>query len=154
MKILLHKSSYEKLIKQVLYIEENMDGLLDTCLRNEDFSSAEKARRFFMNYINRIESLFKELQVVDNMKTQIDSQVNLLPFIVVDSHFTLSDKENRRYFCHLSYDNIWDRKNPTVQLFFLSETGLRLLSKEGGHTVYVDIGLGASKYTISSIRII
>ncbi|MGI5849344.1 MAG: hypothetical protein ACOX8Q_04680 [Christensenellales bacterium] len=154
MKILLRKTAYETLIKQVIFVEENIDEMLDIVINSGRFSSKEKANQFFQDYINKIESLFEEIQIIDDKKPQLKSNVNLLPFIILDCHFTLRDNQGGRYFCHLSNDNEWDRKNPNIQLYFLTETGLGLIGKDNGDTVRVDIGMGLVEYTISSIRII
>lgn len=149
MSIVLQKTSYEKMIGQTVYIEENMPHIQETLVKSKMLNSKTDVQLYFEKYIKKVEALFEEIVAIDGF-----DRSNRIPFIVLDSSFTLRDAKNRVYYCHLSYDNTWNGKENLRQIYFLSETGLILLSKEEGSLVNVNMGHGYIEHKISSIRIV
>lgn len=135
MRTILQRSSYEKLIGQTVYIEENLSNIQESLVKNKILTSKESAEFFFSNYIKKVESLFEETTVVDE-----EDRLNRIPFVVLESSFTLSDIKNKVYYCHLTHDITWDRNRNLHQLYFLSEAGLTLLSKQEGELRHFKYG--------------
>lgn len=154
MKVILSKTGYEQLIKQLIIVEENINDITNVIIQNGIFHTKSEGLQFFKKYIRKVETLFEELEVVKDMDFRSRTKANLLPFIVLGCHFTLCDETERRYYCHVCSDNTWDRKSPYIPIYYLSKSGINLLSKETGESVYVDIGNGMKEYTINSIMII
>ncbi len=149
MRTILQKASYERLIGQTVYIEENIKSIEETLLSSKLITSRDDFRYFFKRYIRKVEALFKSITVVDDKEKRLNS----IPFIVLDSSFTLTDAKNRVYYCHMTYDNTWDGNRRIHQIHFLSETGLMLLLREEGSKATVNLGSGYLEHRISSIRI-
>jgi len=148
MRTILQRSSYEKLIGQTVYIEENIPNIQDAIEKSKMLTSKTDAKLYFEKYIKKIEALFENITVVDDNERQ-----NRIPFVVLDSSFTLRDSNDRVYYCHLIYDNTWGGNRNLHQIYFLSETGMALLLKAEGNSVSVNMGNGYSEHKISSIRI-
>lgn len=148
MRIILQRSSYEKLIGQTVYIEENMPGIQETLVRSKILTSKTDAKIYFEKYIKKLEALFEEITIVDDK-----DRSNRIPFVVLDSSFTLRDINNRVYYCVLTCDNTWRGNSNLHQIYFLSETGMTLLLKSEGDSVSVNMGNGYHEHKISSIRI-
>jgi transcription elongation GreA/GreB family factor len=148
MRTILQRSSYEKLIGQTVYIEENTPSIQETLDRSKILNSKTDAKLYFEKYIKKVETLFENITVVDDNERQ-----NRIPFVVLDSSFTLRDSNDRVYYCHLIYDNTWGGNRNLHQIYFLSETGMALLLKAEGNSVSVNMGNGYSEHKISSIRI-
>jgi transcription elongation GreA/GreB family factor len=148
MRTILQRSSYEKLIGQTVYIEENTPSIQETLVRSKILNSKTDAKLYFEKYIKKVETLFENITVVDDNERQ-----NRIPFVVLDSSFTLRDSNDRVYYCHLIYDNTWGGNRNLHQIYFLSETGMALLLKAEGNSVSVNMGNGYSEHKISSIRI-
>jgi hypothetical protein len=127
MKVVLSKTGYEQLIKQLIIVEENINDITNVIMQNGIFHTKSEGLQFFKKYIKKI---------------------------VLGCHFTLCDETEQRYYCHLCSDNTWDRKSPYIPIYYLSKSGINLLSKEIGQSVYVDIGNGMKEYTINSVMII
>ncbi len=149
MRTILQKSSYERLIGQTVYIEENLKSIQETLLSSKLITSRNVIDCYFKKYIRKVEALFETITVVDDKETRLSS----IPFIVLDSSFTLADSNNRVYYCHMTYDNTWDENRSIHQIHFLSETGLKLLLKEEGAKATVNMGSGYMEHKIRSIRI-
>jgi len=149
MEAFLQKSSYEKLILQMVYIEENTEAIQEAIMESGLGTSKADIELYFEKYIKRIEALLKEIHIAGH-----GERLNRLPFVVLDSSFTLRDANNKVYYCHLSNDNNWEENRNLHQIYFLSETGLTLLLKKEGRSVHVDMGNGHMEHTISSIRIV
>lgn len=150
----MQRSAHEKLISQVLFIEENIDYMQDMGLENKAFSTKEDIRLFFNDYIKKTEMLFEEIYIDNSDHPKANEHLNHLPFIVLDSWFTLCDKDNRFTYGYLSRDNVWDGRKDIYQLYFLSEAGLALLLKEVGSIVHINIGKGYADYKITSVKMI
>jgi transcription elongation GreA/GreB family factor len=148
MRTILQRSSYEKLIGQTVYIEENTPSIQETLVRSKILNSKTDAKLYFEKYIKKVETLFENITVVDDNERQ-----NRIPFVVLDSSFTLRDSNDRVYYCHLIYDNTWGGNRNLHQIYFLSETGMALLLKAEGNSVSVNMGNGYNEHKISSIRI-
>jgi hypothetical protein len=149
MQAFLQKTSYEKLIRQMVYIEENMQEIQDAIIQSGIGTSAADVRLFFEKYIERTEALIRETAVTDR-----GERLNRIPFIVLDSSFTLRSADNRTFYCHLTSDNEWEGKKSLLKIYFLSETGLSLLLKKENGTVNVNLGSGYMDHGISSVRIV
>lgn len=145
---IIQRSSYEKLIGETVYIEENMPSIQETLVKSKILTSKTDARLYFEKYIKKVEALFEDITVVDD-----NERLNRIPFVVLDSSFTLRDSNDRVYYCHLIYDNTWGGNRHLHEIYFLSETGMTLLLKEEGSTVTLNMGNGYLEHTISSIRI-
>ena len=148
MRTILQRSSYEKLIGQTVYIEENTASIQETLVRSKILNSKTDAKLYFEKYIKKVETLLENITVVDDNERQ-----NRIPFVVLDSSFTLRDSNDRVYYCHLIYDNTWGGNRNLHQIYFLSETGMALLLKAEGNSVSVNMGNGYNEHKISSIRI-
>ena len=147
----LNKAAYEKLINQVIFVEENINDIVDGAMESGRFSSRFVAQRFFQRYIGTIEALFPNISVIEEKSVL---NMNRLPYITLDSQFTLFDKSSARFFCHLSMEYDWDRNNANIPVYFLSAAGIDLLCKRPRAIVCTDIGMGAQDYTIGSITMI
>jgi hypothetical protein len=149
MRTILQRESYEKLIGQIVYIEENMQNFQDALIKSKLLATRTDARLYFENYIKKVEALFEDISITMDRERQ-----NRIPFIVLGSSFTLCDINNRVYYCHLAYDNLTGESRSLHQIYFLSEAGITLLSKSDGSTVTVNMGKGYLRHKISSVRIV
>lgn len=148
----LDRASYENLIKQIVFIEENIEGICRAAAATGFFASAAAAEEFFNEYIGKVESLFKDIKIVEKEALRLSAGQDGLPFIVLDSSFTLAGADTREY-CHLSPE-VWRKgKGPVKHLYFLSDAGLKLLLKQQGESVETDIGEGIAEYRVGSISI-
>ena len=154
MKVVLSEAGYERLIEQLLKINENIEDIIDTYSQNSNFFSKKEIKQSIKNHITKVETLFEDLQVSKGVEKFDSYRINELPFIVLGSYFSLIGVKEIDFNCYLSSDNIWNRKNSYIQIFYLSETGFNLLGKEVGESVNIDIGDGEHEYLIKSIRII
>lgn len=148
MKTLLQKSSYEKLIGQTVYIEENMPSIQETLVESKILTSETDARLYFEKYIKKVEALFQNITIVD-----YHERINRIPFVVLESSFTLRDSNDRVYYCRLIHDNTWGGNRHLHEIYFLSEIGMTLLLKAEESTVTLNMGIGYLEHKISSIRI-
>jgi hypothetical protein len=117
------------------------------------FPSESAAGEFFGEYIGKVESLFKDSKIVEKEDFRSDTKMGILPFIVLDSSFTLTGGGRGRDFCHLSYEISRDSTTPVKHIYFLAEAGLTLLLKQAGERVQTDIGEGLAEYKVGSITL-
>jgi transcription elongation GreA/GreB family factor len=144
----LQRLSYEKLIGQIVYIEENLSSILEDLIRSGILPSKTEAQIYFEKYIKKVEAMFEGITIVDDKDCP-----NRIPFVVLDSSFTLRDINNRVYYSHLTYENVWGGIGNLYQIYFLSEAGIALLLKAEGDSISVNMGSGYLEHKISSIRI-
>lgn len=136
----------------MVYIDENIEGIAQRAADAKLFVTQKRALWFFKEYMSDVESLFRRAEILeDNMNP--DTHVNSLPFITLDSNFTLTDIKGRIAFCHMTYDLLSDRHRNVKEVYFLSPAGRALLWKEAGDYVRADIGAGLSDYKINSIQV-
>lgn len=149
--IRIERPVYEDLIRQIVYTEENIDGIAQKAQGVKVFPTHKRARWYFEEYIKEVESLFKEAEVV---ATGVggDISLNTLPFIVLGSCFTLTDRRKRARLCRMTYDEM-QGESGACNVYFLSRAGRALLMKEDGRNVVADMGKGPAEFTIGSIKI-
>ncbi len=148
--IRLEQASYEKLIRQLIYIDENINEIAAQAEAARFFSTGKRAKWFFEEYIGRVESLFRETEIAEKGGEK-DVYINSLPFIVLDSIFTLIDAKKRIRLCHMTHDPLSESKKSAIEIYFLSEAGCALLMKRTGEKALMDIGKGFLKYKVNSI---
>jgi hypothetical protein len=148
MSTVIQRTSYEKLIGQTVYIEENMPAIQEAAFGSRLMTSRAAIRLYFEKYINKVEALFRDVTVVDD-----SDGLNRIPFIVLGSSFTLRDRDRRVYYCHLTHDNTWEDSRNLRQLYFLSETGFSLLMREEGAVAAVNMGSGRLEHQVGPISI-
>lgn len=153
MSLAMQREQYENLIKQIVYLEENISEISREAADAGYFASEAAAGEFFGEYVGKVESLFKDLKIVEKEAFRGDTKLNRLPFIVLDSSFTLTRGGSVRDFCHLSYEIYRDSKCPVKHIYFLSEAGIALLLRQSGERVQTDIGEGLCEYIVGSITI-
>ena len=149
MVIQLKKESYEKLVKQLIFIDENKDEIKEELLNKKIFLSKSVAQNFLKGYVNAIESIFANISVVDNDLFLIDK--NQMPFIIINSNFTLVDKNNLNYYCHLTTDIYEQASGIIINIYAFSELGIELLLKEKGTACNLNLGNEICEYRINSI---
>lgn len=151
MAIELKKSAYEKLIKQLIFIEENKEDLEGLLINNGLFDSRSDIQKYFRYYMKKVESILTHAVTIDDCE-DFSMNRNILPFIVLDSCFTLKDKNGKNYYCYLTSD-IYE-KAPGIfhNIYAFSESGLDLLMKEKTDLCFVDLGNGFKEYVINSIK--
>jgi hypothetical protein len=151
MSIQLKKQSYEKLIRQLIFVEENRAEIISMLLNKKLFLSKTGIQKYLKGYIHAVESILADIVIVDEIQ-DFSNANTILPFIVIESNFTLADKNNINHYCHLASD-IYEETAEIIQnIYTFSETGLELLMKEERSSCIIDLGNGLEEYTINSIR--
>jgi hypothetical protein len=152
MAIELNKTAFEKLIGQLILIEENKSDIEHFLLQNKLFYSRPDIRKFFKMYMQKVESLLSDVVIINDCKDFSTLHGNRLPFLVIDSCFTLKDKCNNNHYCHLTGDIYVNASGIFKNIYAFSESGLELLMKEEKDLCSVDLGNGFGEYRINSIR--
>ena len=150
MRLRLERAPYEKLIQQMVYIDENISDIALKAADTRLFVTRKRAELFFKEYVSELESLLRGAKIVDSPE---ENGVNSLPFIVLGSSFTLIDRQRHIKQCHMAYDVLSDRKCDVSEIYFLSGAGRSLLWKEVGDSVKTDIGAGLTDYRVHTIKI-
>lgn len=136
---ILSKRAFEKLIRDMVYLEEEHDLLL------EYFDTAsERARfgQFIEKYIAQVDTLFRNIQVSDTNE-------NALPFVLVNSEVSLypldgSPATKVRIVFPL-------QNTEETDISCLSSVGMSMLLKELGDEVAVPSPSGSVRCRITSI---
>lgn len=152
MNVILERDAYEKLIRQIVCIEEDLDGIAQRAADAKLFRTQKRARWFFEEYVKEVESLFRSAEVIVK-GTRCDIYVNKLPFIVLGSSFTLTDDKKGIRMCRMSYDAL-PESSGLIDIYFLSEAGRALLMKEEGGCVSAALGSRPREFTVSSISMV
>jgi transcription elongation GreA/GreB family factor len=134
-------------------MEENLSYITSRAAEAKLFRTEKRAKWFFEDYIGEVESLFREAEIIDDAVAKSDARLNCLPFIVLDSSFTLIDSKKRVKFCHMAYDPLLECKDNENNVYFLSAAGRALLLKRPGEDLRADLGNGLADYTVNSIKI-
>ncbi len=152
MRLRFERAPYEKLIQQIVYMEEYINDIASRAAEAKLFRTEKRAQWFFEEYIGEVESLFRQAEIIDDARTESKNGLNSLPFIVLDSSFILVDSKNRLCFCHMAYDVMAERKRSVNNIYFLSGAGRALLLKKEGESVKTNLGNGPKEYTVNSIN--
>lgn len=108
MVIELKKDDYEKLIGQLIFIEENKGDIEQLLISNKLFSSRTDIQKYLRYYTKKVESILPDVVIVNNAES-FTFHNNFLPFVVIGSCFTLKDKDGINHYCYLTpnlYENI------------------------------------------------
>ncbi len=153
MSIQLIRASYEQMIKQLIYIDENRKDITDTLLANKLFLSKSGAHKYLKGYVHAVEAILADISVVEQICDFSGMRNGFLPFVIIDSDVTLTDKNSEAYCCHLT-SNIYEQSSGSARMIYaFSESGLELLLKENDATCIMDIGKGYGEYTIHSVKV-
>lgn len=151
MAIQLKKQAYEKIIRHLVFIEENKNDIMDTLLHNGTFSSKLTSHSFIKSYIKRIEAVLTNITLVE--QEMFSEDYNSLPFIIIGSSFTLIDKSKTRHFCCLTSDIYGKTAGAVNNIYAFSESGVEILMKEKNASCILDLGGGFGEYVINSITV-
>ncbi|GAB6179860.1 hypothetical protein JCM14036_11790 [Desulfotomaculum defluvii] len=139
-KILLTRDAFERLIHDIVYIEEEKTSLL------EYFPTASPEREnyysFIENYIIQVDALIRRVQVSS-------SSDNLLPIVIVNSKVHLccfDDNSSKIVRLVLPQYNTEEH-----DISFLSPFGMALVLKEVGSEITYPTTQGLLRYRIDSI---
>ncbi|MEG6523196.1 GreA/GreB family elongation factor [Desulfotomaculum sp. 1211_IL3151] len=139
-KIFLSRGAFERLIHDIIYMEEEKEELL------EYFSvkSPERAelKQLIENYIRQVDLLIR------NVKVSSTSE-NSLPFVIINSEVGLYSLDNNfltKVRIVLPLHNIEEQDIP-----FLSPFGMTLLLKAVGSEVTLSTAQGLLRYRIDAI---
>lgn len=149
----LKKQPYEKLIKQLIFLEENSEDIKKALVSDKLFASKSDVQRFFKAYTSKIESIFAHVVIINDSDDFPAVHKKLFPFIVIDSSITLKDKNNNNYYCRLTCDIYENAAGIYHNIYAFSESGINLLLKEKGEMCSVNLGGGFEEYLINSIRL-
>ncbi len=153
MAIELKKQSYEKLIKQLIFLEENSGDITEALLKDQLFASEIEIQKFLREYANKVESVIAHVVIVNGAGDLSVIHQNLFPFVVIDSCFTLKDRSNNNYYCRLTPIPHENAVGISHNIYAFSLSGLRLLLREKNDLCSVDLGGGYEEYLVNSIRL-
>lgn len=125
---------------------------MDMLLNKKLFFSKPGTQKYLKSYIHTVESILADIVIVDEIRDSSDTNT-MLPFIIIESDFTLVDKNNINYCCHITSDIYEEASGISKNIYAFSETGLELLMKEECSSCIVDLGNGFGEYMINSIKI-
>lgn len=149
----LKKHSYESLIQQLIFLEENSRDIEQTLVNGNIFPSGQEVQRFLKKYAKKVESVFAHVQIVNGTDDFSSFNKNLFPFIVIGSCFTLRNSSNHNFYCRLTSDIYENASGISHNIYAFSRSGLSLLLKEKDEYCTVDLGGGMNEYVINSIRL-
>jgi hypothetical protein len=151
MGINLKRHSYEQLIRQLIFIDENKTDIINVLLNKKQFFSKSGVQKFLKDYVTAIESLLANINALNDNNLDLN---DCLPYIIIGSDFTLIDTFNIKRFCHLSSDLYRKDFGITKNIYAFSETGLELLMKKKDEKCFLDFGNGISEFRVNSISLI
>ena len=149
----LKKQPYEKLIQQLIFLEENSEDIKETLVSEKLFSSKSDVQKYLKGYINKIESVIGHVVIVNSADDFPAANKNSFPFIVIGSSFTLKDRNNNNYYCSLTSDLYENAAGISQSIYAFSAFGFNLLLKEKDEYCSVNLGGGFEEYLINSIRL-
>ncbi len=141
MKYSLSKTVFEKLLKQLVAIEEkaNLIKYFDSNSNQSEFATI-------------MELYTLELSELIEFATQIESDNTSVPFIVIGSDVKVRDLDsNELSIYHITTSEVYQAGENDVTL--LSPIGKALLMKEAGVSVDIKIPSGMIHYRIESINL-
>lgn len=139
----LTRQSYEKLIKQLIFIDENQTEIGAAA---QEFVQPG-SRRFLKDYIRAVESILADIEIVE-----YNPGAASLPFVLIGSDFVLTGQDRTGHDCHITADLYEQPAAKTRNIYAFSEIGLELLMKTESESCVVNLGHGWGEYTVHSIR--
>ncbi len=142
MKHSLSKTVFEKLLKQLVAIEEKNTS------RNKHLNSDSNQSEF----AEIMELYTLELRELIEFASQVESDDTSVPFVVIGSDVEIRDLDsNELYIYHITTPEVYQTGENDVTL--LSPIGKALLMKEAGTSVDIRIPSGMIHYRIESISL-
>lgn len=143
-KILLSKPVFEKLLANLVALEEGYENILDEYFP-EFNDERDKTLEYIKEYIKEIDSLLKNVSISENSR-------NEFPFVIIGSEVEILDIDERETYKYRIV-NPHERDIAKDYISFLSPIGMSLLLKKNGETVTVETPEQTYKYQIKSISI-
>ncbi len=153
--VTLTRPVFEKIVEQLVYIEENMNEIIELHSPvTED--ERESLKAYLLSYVGKMEEVLEKIRVVPNIFKRDTGpepieNINRFPFAIIGSTVVLEDsdtKEKVRYRIAFPYEN-----STAYDISFLSGTAKALLLKETGRSVCINTREGEKKYRILSISL-
>lgn len=142
-KVLLTKDAFKKLIKDLIYIEENKNLLID------DYFLKSAPQKFEINqvitsYILQVDNLIKKIEVSQDAKNEI-------PFVLIGSKVYLQDLDKKQSTILTIVMPLQEAEGYYAS--FISPIGSSLLLKRVGEEITINTPNGVVHYKIISVTL-
>ncbi|HHW61076.1 MAG TPA: GreA/GreB family elongation factor [Syntrophomonadaceae bacterium] len=144
-KCILSQQAFDHLHKHMMEFEEESKEFLDEVLQVPKIEK-EKYMALFTNYLQKLESLVKNVQITENGN-------NHLPFVTIGSQVELRNLDNNRLqtLRIISPKQHKPQERSVPGATYLSPMGQALFLKKKGDQIEVEVPAGKMRFEIESI---
>lgn len=152
-RILLTKPIFEWLIEHLVYMEENIEELVNFYYPYPSIEQ-ENLKKFFKKYIRKIEAVLEKIEVINSMdKFRYTNYLNEFPFVIIGSHVNVIDLSNKSNTYYKIIHPLEQSKRKS-EITYFSDLGKALILKEANHEVVINTPSELQSFKIMSIKLL